>query len=72
MSSAPIHRRRHSWGASLVRGAIEKPWRARVLIAGVPYHLGYFKSRDEAIAAHALAVKAHLGEAYLRSGDQPA
>jgi hypothetical protein len=71
MPSVPVHRRRHSWGASLVPRAVEKPWRARILISGKPCHLGYFKSRDEAVTAHAEAVKARLGERYLRAEARP-
>jgi hypothetical protein len=53
-------------GASLAAWAKRRPWRARVYLGGKHLSLGYFATREEARAAHAAAVKAHLGERYLR------
>jgi hypothetical protein len=58
----PIH------GASLAAWSKRRPWRARVYIAGEERSLGYFATKEEARAAHAEAVKRHLGEAYLKRG----
>jgi hypothetical protein len=58
-------------GASLNPRVMHRPWRARIYIAGRHVHLGYFGSREEAKAAHAEAVRAHLGEMYLKSEDRP-
>jgi hypothetical protein len=53
-------------GASLARWTMHRPWRARVYVGGKDLHLGYFATREEAKAAHAAAVKAYLGEKFLR------
>jgi hypothetical protein len=66
------HRRPSGCGASLVPAAMHKPWRSRVFIDGRNVNLGYYRSAEEARAAYASAVKAHLGEQYLQSEDQPA
>jgi hypothetical protein len=59
-------------GASLAaRPTLRCPWRARIYIGGKDRHLGYFATREEAKAAHAAAVKAHLGERYLKSEARP-
>jgi hypothetical protein len=47
-----------------------KVWRSRIYIDGKNRHLGYFESQEEAQAAYAAAVKAHLGERYLKAGDR--
>jgi hypothetical protein len=54
-------------GASLAPWVKGRPWRARIYIAGKDTHLGYFASSGEACAAHADAVKEHLGEQFLKS-----
>jgi hypothetical protein len=59
-SRLPIH------GASLAVWAKRRPWRARVYLGGKDLHLGYFATREEARAAHTAAVKAHLGETFLK------
>jgi hypothetical protein len=59
------HRRPSGCGASLVPAAMHKPWRSRVFIDGRNVNLGYYRSAEEARAAYASAVKAHLGERYL-------
>jgi hypothetical protein len=56
----PIH------GASLAAWAKRKPWRARIYVGGKHVSLGYFETPEEARAAHAAAVKAHLGEHFLK------
>jgi hypothetical protein len=56
----PIH------GASLASWCKRKPWRARVYLGGRQRSLGYFSTREEARAAHTAAVKAHLGEQFLK------
>jgi hypothetical protein len=71
MPSVPVHRRPPGCGASLVPAAVHKPWRGRIYLNRKVVHLGYFATRDEAIAAHADAVKAHLGEKYLKAGARP-
>jgi hypothetical protein len=43
-------------------------WRSRIYLDGENVHLGYFDTPEQARAAHAAAVKAHLGERYLKSG----
>ena len=63
------HRRRAEHGASQAAWAGRpewQAWRARIWLAGRNVHLGYFASEEEAQAAHARAVKAYLGEAYLK------
>jgi hypothetical protein len=65
------HRRRAGQGASLAPRVMCRPWRGRVYLGGKHCHLGYFSTRDEAVAAHAAAVKAHLGETYLKARAQP-
>jgi hypothetical protein len=63
-----VHRRRAGQGASRAAWAKRAKWgawRARVYLAGRNVHLGYFDSREEARAAHAIAVKRFLGEQYL-------
>jgi hypothetical protein len=71
MPSAPIHRRRASWGASLVPRAMERPWRSRIWVGGKVQHLGYFPTKEEARAAYARAVQEHLGERYLKEDARP-
>jgi hypothetical protein len=56
----PVH------GASLASWCKRKPWRARVYLGGKHVSLGYYATREAAQAAHANAVRAHLGEQYLR------
>jgi hypothetical protein len=58
-------------GASLAVWAKRKPWRARVYLDGKERSLGYFETPELARAAHALAVKEHLGERYLKSEARP-
>jgi hypothetical protein len=53
-------------GASFVSGALPRPWRARVYLGGKHISLGYYATPEEAMAAHAEAVKRHLGEQFLR------
>jgi hypothetical protein len=53
-------------GASFVPGALPRPWRARVYLGGRHISLGYYATREEARAAHAIAVKQHLGEQFLK------
>jgi hypothetical protein len=65
------HKRLTTHGASLAHGTKRKRWRARAYIGGRDVHLGYFASQEEARAAHAAAVKAHLGEKYLIAGPGP-
>jgi hypothetical protein len=62
-SRLPIH------GASLAPWAKRKPWRARVYLGGKHLSLGYYATQEEARAAHAAAVKRHLGETFLK-GEQ--
>jgi hypothetical protein len=61
----PIH------GASLAVWSKRKPWRARAYLGGKQRSLDYYASAAEARLAYAAAVRAHLGEAYLRSEDRP-
>ena len=61
----PRHRQ-PSHGASLSHAKLNC-WRARIYVAGRNIHLGYFGTAEEARAAHAVAVKQHLGDGYLRS-----
>jgi hypothetical protein len=63
--TAPRHRL-PSQGASLAAWSKKRPWRARVYLAGKERSLGYFATREEARAAHAAAVKQHLGETFLK------
>jgi hypothetical protein len=56
-------------GGDLAPRCLSRPWRARIFIAGRNVHLGYFSSAEEARAAHAEAVKACLGERYLKAED---
>jgi hypothetical protein len=72
MSSVTVHRRRAGQGASLVPRAMHRTWRGRIYLNRKVVHLGYFATRDEAIAAHAKAVQERLGERYLKSEDRPA
>jgi hypothetical protein len=53
-------------GASLAVWSKRRPWRARIYFDGKERSLGYFATREEARAAHAQAVRAHLGEVYLK------
>jgi hypothetical protein len=55
-------------GASHAAWAKKRQWRSRVYLKGKHISLGYYSSAEEARQAHAAAVKAHLGEAYLKSG----
>jgi hypothetical protein len=50
----------------------ERPWRGRVYLNGRVVHLGYFGTEQEAKAAHADAVKEHLGDRFLKTEDRPA
>jgi hypothetical protein len=61
----PIH------GASLASWAKKRPWRARIWLDGRERSLGYFATKEEARQAHAIAVRAHLGETYLKSEVRP-
>jgi hypothetical protein len=47
-------------GASFTAHAKRKRWRARIWINGRDRQLGYYSSREEAIAAHAAAAR-HFG-----------
>jgi hypothetical protein len=57
-------------GASLAVWAKRRPWRARIYFAGRERSLGYFATKEEAMLAHAAAVKRHLGEKYLKEQEQ--
>jgi hypothetical protein len=60
------HCRLTAHGASLaVCTALRRPWRALIYLNGKDRHLGYFATKHEALAAHADAVREHLGEQYL-------
>jgi hypothetical protein len=59
-------------GASFAAHAKKKRWRARIYLRGRQISLGYYDSPEAARQAHATAVKAHLGEAYLKSEGRPA
>jgi hypothetical protein len=54
-------------GASLASWAKKRPWRARIYVAGRHVSLGYFATQEEARAAHADAVRRHLGEEFLEA-----
>jgi hypothetical protein len=70
MASVPLHRRRAGQGASLNPRVMERPWRARIFVDGKNHHLGYYASKELAREAHTAAVKAHLGEGYLKAEDR--
>jgi hypothetical protein len=63
-----MNRRQAGRGASFVTHVQRKPWRARVYLDGKEVSLGYFGSLEAAQAAHAAAIKARLGDDYLRNG----
>jgi hypothetical protein len=54
-------------GASRATWSKKRQWRARLWVDGRELSLGYHSTPEAARQAHAAAVKAHLGEAYLRS-----
>jgi hypothetical protein len=71
------HRRRAGQGASeasWVSRQLWRAWRARIWHDGRNVHLGYFSTSGAAKDAHAEAVRARLGDAYLmeHGGDVPA
>jgi hypothetical protein len=54
-------------GGSLAPWVKCRPWRARIYVNGKHLSLGYYITAEEARAAHAAAVRAHLGQAYLKA-----
>lgn len=45
-------------GVTLTRGV---RWRAKIRLHGRPIHLGYFATKEEAIAAHAAGIEKYFG-----------
>jgi hypothetical protein len=46
-------------GACLAAKGNRKPWRARIYVDGRDVHIGYFATKEEALAAHAAAAERH-------------
>jgi hypothetical protein len=70
----PARPRSPGHGASLsvwAKRARWRKWRSRIYLDGRNVHLGYFDTLEQARAAHAAAVKAHLGEQFLKGARVP-